>query len=85
MLVVHMPSNVHRIASNLEEYLVFVRFSNHNELLSVSTHSILLPTQNVANPLQASMTSTWQIVSLDYSDWIDSVAYADLDGIHQYE
>ena len=26
------------------------------------------------------MLSAWQIVSLDYSEWIDSVAYADLDG-----
>jgi hypothetical protein len=55
-------------------------FSNHNELLSVPTHSILLPGQNVANHLQTSMLSAWQIVSLDYSEWIDAVAYADLDG-----
>ena len=26
------------------------------------------------------MLSAWQIVSLDYSEWIDAVAYADLDG-----
>jgi hypothetical protein len=55
-------------------------FSNHNELLSVPTHSILLPGQNVSNHLQTSMLSAWQIVSLDYSEWIDAVAYADLDG-----
>ncbi|UJR35845.1 hypothetical protein I4U23_028589 [Adineta vaga] len=54
--------------------------NNQNELLSVPTHSILLPGQNVSNHLQASMLSAWQIVSLDYSEWIDSVAYADLDG-----
>ncbi len=58
----------------------FFCFSNHNELLSVPTHSILLPGQNVANHLQTSMLSAWQIVSLDYSEWIDAVAYADLDG-----
>ncbi len=29
------------------------------------------------------MLSAWQIVSLDYSEWIDAVAYADLDGINQ--
>lgn len=55
-------------------------FSNQNELLSVPTHSILLPGQNVSNHLQMSMLSGWQIVSLDYSEWIDAVAYADLDG-----
>jgi hypothetical protein len=54
--------------------------SNHNELLSVPIHSILLPGQNVSNHLQTSMLSTWQIVSLDYSEWIDAVGYADLDG-----
>jgi len=26
------------------------------------------------------MLSAWQIVSLDYSEWIDAVGYADLDG-----
>ena len=52
-------------------------FSNHNELLSVPTHSILLPGQNVANHLQTSMLSAWQIVSLDYSEWIDAAGYAD--------
>lgn len=31
--------------------------------------------------MQASVLSPWQIVSLDYSEWIDSVAYADLDGL----
>jgi hypothetical protein len=54
--------------------------SNHNELLSVPIHSILLPGQNVSNHLQTSMLSAWQIVSLDYSEWIDAVGYADLDG-----
>ncbi|CAF0806340.1 unnamed protein product [Rotaria sordida] len=54
--------------------------NNQNELLSVPTHSILLPGQNVSTHLQASMLSAWQIVSLDYSEWIDSVCYADLDG-----
>lgn len=56
-------------------------FSNQNELLSVPTHSILLPGQTVATHLQMSMLSGWQIVSLDYSEWIDAVAYADLDGM----
>jgi hypothetical protein len=55
-------------------------FSNQNELLSVPIHSILLPGQNVSNHLQTSMLSAWQIVSLDYSEWIDAVGYADLDG-----
>lgn len=55
-------------------------FSNQNELLSVPTHSILLPGQNVPGHMQTSMLSAWQIVSLDYSEWIDSVGYADLDG-----
>ena len=56
-------------------------FSNQNELLSVPTSSILLPGQNVSNQLQMSMLSGWQIVSLDYSEWIDAVGYADLDGM----
>lgn len=30
--------------------------------------------------MQGSMLSAWQIVSLDYSEWIDAVGYADLDG-----
>ncbi len=59
---------------------MFYCFSNHNELLSVPIHSILLPGQNVTNHLQTSMLSAWQIVSLDYSEWIDAVGYADLDG-----
>ncbi|CAF5188051.1 unnamed protein product, partial [Rotaria magnacalcarata] len=54
--------------------------NNQNELLSVPTHSILLPGQNVPNHVPTSMLSAWQIVSLDYSEWIDGVAYADLDG-----
>ncbi|CAF4684723.1 unnamed protein product, partial [Rotaria magnacalcarata] len=58
----------------------FVIISNQNELLSVPTHSILLPGQNVPNHVPTSMLSAWQIVSLDYSEWIDGVAYADLDG-----
>ena len=78
MLVVHMQS---KINSNK----IFIKFSgsffsNQNELLSVPTHSILLPGQNVSNHLQTSMLSAWQIVSLDYSEWIDAVGYADLDG-----
>lgn len=43
-------------------------------------HSILLPGQNVPNQMPTSMLSAWQIVSLDYSEWIDAVGYADLDG-----
>ena len=39
-----------------------------------------MPGQNVSNHLQTSMLSEWQIVSLDYSEWIDAVGYADLDG-----
>ncbi len=58
----------------------FFKNSNQNELLSVPIHSILIPGQNVSNPLQTSMLSAWQIVSLDYSEWIDAVGYADLDG-----
>jgi len=54
--------------------------NNQNELVSVPTQSILLPGQNVSNHLQGSMLSAWQIVSVDYSEWIDSVTYADLDG-----
>ncbi|CAF0835594.1 unnamed protein product [Didymodactylos carnosus] len=54
--------------------------NNHNEVLSVSVNSILLPGQNVSSHCQHSMPSAWQIVSLDYSEWIDAVSYADLDG-----
>jgi hypothetical protein len=43
-------------------------------------HSILLPGQNVSNHLPTSMLSAWKIVSLDYSEWIDTAGYADLDG-----
>lgn len=37
------------------------------------------------NHLPTSMLSAWQIVSLDYSEWIDAVAYADLDGKFHYK
>lgn len=60
--------------------MTFVFSSNQNELLSVPMHSILLPGQNVANQVPTSMLSAWQIVSLDYSEWIDAMGYADLDG-----
>ena len=79
--VVHMPSkNEYFMISISVIHFPLDFLSNQNELLSVPTHSILLPGQNVSNHLQASMLSAWQIVSLDYSEWIDSVAYADLDG-----
>ena len=63
----------------IDIYCCFL-ISNQNELVSVPTQSILLPGQNVSNHLQGSMLSAWQIVSVDYSEWIDSVTYADLDG-----
>lgn len=78
---VHMPGKSIPGELHGENYGFLVFSSNQNELLSVSTHSILLPGQNVANHLPTSMLSTWQIVSLDYSEWIDAVGYADLDGI----
>ena len=80
MLVVHMQSKEFSIEFQVKEVYFVIAFSNHNELLSVPTHSILLPGQSVSNQLQMSMLSAWQIVSLDYSEWIDSIAYADLDG-----
>ena len=76
MQVVHIPSKIKIDMFNH----IFSLISNQNELLSVPTHSILLPAQNTPNPMQSSVLSAWQIVSLDYSEWIDSVAYADLDG-----
>ena len=45
----------------------FLIFSNQNELVSVPTHSILSPGQNVNHrQLPTSLLSNWQIVSLDY-------------------
>ena len=78
MLVVLTPSKTSPL--DRPASISFSLFSNQNELLSVPSHSILLPGQNLSNPMQTSMLSAWQIVSLDYSEWIDSVAYADLDG-----
>ncbi len=78
MRVVHMQSKIEFDWKIL--FFIFLLISNHNELLSVPTNAILLPGQNVTNHLQTSMLSAWQIVSLDYSEWIDAVGYADLDG-----
>lgn len=79
-LVVLMPSKTSFFDRSASISLSLCLLSNQNELLSVPTHSILLPGQNLSNQVQTSMLSAWQIVSLDYSEWIDSVAYADLDG-----
>ncbi|CAF0863358.1 unnamed protein product [Adineta ricciae] len=76
-------SNASEFASSIFHdtlYAGCAHANNQNELLSVPTHSILLPGQNIPNHMPTSMLSAWQIVSLDYSEWIDSVAYADLDG-----
>jgi hypothetical protein len=43
-----------------------------------------LPGQNIPNAMQSSLLSAWQLVSLDYSEWIDSIAYADLDGSFRF-
>ncbi len=77
-----MQSKINKNQFYKRFFFVFELISNHNELLSVPTHSILLPGQNVSTHLQTAMLSAWQIVSLDYSEWIDAVAYADLDGIN---
>jgi hypothetical protein len=84
MLAVHIPSTS-TIIEHDRLTLIYILISNQNELVSVPTHSILLPGQNLSNHMQASMLSAWQIVSLDYSEWIDSVAYADLDGSIEHE
>ncbi|CAF2174902.1 unnamed protein product [Rotaria magnacalcarata] len=76
-------SNASEFASSILNdtlYAGCAHANNHNELLSVPLNSILLPGQNVSTHLQTSMLSAWQIVSLDYSEWIDAAAYADLDG-----